>query len=395
MAKFLPLFLLVLVVVAIVLEGDYVLTLVYLFIAALIMSKWWGSRVMNGIDISRSFNHWAFLGEKVTVNLNIKNRSILPIPWLQIRESLPVGLHTKGPFQDVVYLTPKGDLDFSYQLDCVKRGLYPVGPLHLFSGDVLGVSKNKTHVLTPENLTVYPKIIPLVKIEFPSQSPMGTLPSTQPIFEDPTRVRGKRDYVEGDSLRKIDWKATASSGRLQVKLYEPSIALETIIFLNLNADEYDLRTRFYDTELAITVAASMANWISSARQAVGLATNGYDPYMDTTRSPLLPARRGRGHLLRLLEILARIQMVESTPLAQVLRQELVNLPWGATLILVSGHVDDDLFDSLFQARRAGLKAFLVQCGQTKDIRLLEQRSRQFGIPMVQFLREQDLDIWRC
>jgi uncharacterized protein (DUF58 family) len=394
MGKFLPVFLLALIAIAIFLEGDYVLTLVYLFFGALIASRWWGGKVMRSIDLERSFNHWAFLGEKVRVDLNIKNRSFLPVPWLQIRESLPVGLHSRGPFQDVVYLTPKGNLDFSYQLDCKKRGLYPVGPLHLFSGDVLGVGKNRTHSLAPEYLTVYPKIIPLVKIDFPSQSPMGTLRHNQPIFEDPTRVRGKRDYTAGDSLRRIDWKATATSGRLQVKQFEPSISLETMIFLNLNANEYDFRTRFFDSELAITVAASMANWIVSARQSVGLATNGYDPLMDASFPPILPARRGRGHLLRLLEILARLQMVESLPLSQLLHQELAKLPWGATLILVSGKIDDDLFDSLFQARRAGMNAYLVQCGQTKDIRSLEQKARQFGIPLVNFMREEDLDIWR-
>jgi uncharacterized protein (DUF58 family) len=369
--------------------------LVYLFIGALILFRWWGRRVMHGMKFGRSFNRWAFLGEKVDVHLKIKNHSLWPIPWLQIRESLPVGLHTKGPFQDVVYLSPKAELDFTYQLDCTKRGLYPVGPLNMFSGDILGVGTTRKYSLAPEYLTVYPKIIPLAKIEFPSQSPLGTLRHTQPIFEDPTRIRGKRDYATGDSLRRIDWKASASAGRLQVKLFEPSIALETMVFLNLNANEYDLRTRFFDTELAITVAASMANWISAARQSVGLATNGYDPLIDASRPPLLPSRRGRGHLLRVLETLARLQMVESEPISQLLRQEMVNLPWGATLILITGKVEEDLFESLFQARRAGLKAYLVQSGQSKDIQILEQRTRQFGIPMVQFLREQDLDIWRC
>lgn len=394
MIKFLPTFLLVLLVIAIFLSGDYVLTLFYLFIGALIFSWWWGSRMMHALEFDRSFHHWAFLGEKINVDLNIKNRSLLPVPWLQIRESLPVGLHTNGPFQDVVFLAPKAQQVFSYQLDCNKRGLYSVGPLHLFSGDILGVGKTRSCNLAPEYLTVYPKIIPLAKINFPSQSPMGTLRHTQPIFEDPTRIRGKRDYVTGDSLRRIDWKASASSGRLQVKQFEPSIALETVIFLNLNANEYSLRTRFFDSELAITTAASIANWISTARQSVGLVTNGYDPVRDSAASAFLPSRRGRGHLLRLLEILARVQMTESTLFAQVLRQELVNLPWGATLILVTGTVDDELFESLFQARRAGLQAYLVQCGQTKDIRTLAQRAQQFGIPMVQFLKEQDLDMWR-
>jgi hypothetical protein len=92
-------------------------------------------------------------------------------------------------------------------------------------------------------------------VRLPSRSPIGTLRHTQPIFEDPSRVRGKRDYTTGDSLRRVDWKATATTGRLQVKQFEPSIALETALFLNLNADEYLQRTRLDATELAIVIAA--------------------------------------------------------------------------------------------------------------------------------------------
>ncbi len=394
MARFLPVFLVALLAIAIVMAEDYLLILVYLFGGAILLGKWWGNRIKNGVVVQRAFNRWAFLGEKIQIKLKLKNQSILPIPWLQVRESLPTGLHSGGPFQDVIFLPPKAELEFSYPLECVKRGYYQIGPLNLFSGDVLGVSGELGMSLEPDYLTVFPKIITLSVVKFPSASPMGTLRHTQPIFEDPTRIRGKRDYVAGDSLRRIDWKATATTGRMQVKLYEPSIALETVIFLNLNAKEYDLRTRFFDSELAIIVAASLANWVSSARQSVGLATNGADPLAAGESPPSLIAGRGRAHLLRLLELLARLQMKEGTSLVNVLNQEMVSLPWGTTLILVTGKIDEALFDAMFRARQSGLKTYLVQCGQVSDFQTLQQKARQFGIPLVQILREQDLDIWR-
>ena len=96
-------------------------------------------------------------------------------------------------------------------------------------------------------LTVYPRIVALNSIQIPSRSPQGTMRHTQPIFEDPTRVLGKREYVAGDSLRRVDWKSTAVTGRLQVKLFEPAISLETLIFLNLNAEDYHYRSRIDST----------------------------------------------------------------------------------------------------------------------------------------------------
>ena len=144
-----------------------------------------------------------------------------------------------------------------------------------------------------EHLVIYPRIVPFTSVEIPSHSPQGTLRHHLPLFEDPTRVFGKRGYLSGDSLRRIDWKASASSGRLQVKLFEPSIALETFIVLNLNAEDYYYRTRIDSTELAIVIAASVSNWIVGKKQMVGMMVNGRDPLADDGRPQTNPPRKGK------------------------------------------------------------------------------------------------------
>ncbi len=280
MGEFFFLFLFVLFAVAVAVKEDFVFLLLYLFAGAFILGRWWGRRVLQGVQVERSFPERAFLGERVRVDLHIKNTGWLPAPWLQVRESLPVELRTgemSGPaFQHVASLGPYGLLQLAYPLDCRKRGYYAIGPLDLYAGDVLGVAQVQHSRQAAQHLTIYPRIISLTHVKLPSQAPLGTLRHTQPVFEDPSRVMGKRDYVAGDSLRRVDWKATATTGRMQIKLFEPSIALETAIFLNLNAAEYDARSRYDVTELEIVVAASLANWVIGARQAAGLYANGVD-----------------------------------------------------------------------------------------------------------------------
>jgi uncharacterized protein (DUF58 family) len=223
---------------------------------------------------------------------------------------------------------------------------------------------------------------------------MGTLRHHEPIFEDPTRVRGKRDYVTGDSLRRIDWKSTAVTGRLQVKQYEPSIALETMIFLDLCEAQYLLKERFQATELAIVIAASIASWVVRKKQSVGLATNGLDPLKAGGPPPPLPVRKGRGQLMRVLESLARLQTAEAEPLTDMVRRISANLAWGTTLIMITGQVDENLFDELFQARRSGLDSFLVLCGSGLRYSETRRLAEHFGFPVFRFADEQDLDVWR-
>lgn len=393
MGKYFFLFLMVLVVVAIATKESFVLTLLYLLVGTFLLGRWWGRGALKAVSIQRNYLGHAFLGEKVRVSLRLRNTGWLPLAWLRVRESLPVELFSSGPYQRVVTASPKSEMSLEYWLDCRKRGYYPLGPLDLFSGDVLGVGGTHWRSEPVEFITVYPKIIPLRQVKLPSQAPLGTLRHNQPVFEDPSRVWGKRDYIAGDSLRRVDWKSSANAGRLQVKLFEPSIALETAIFLNLNAKDYEMRTRYDVPELAIVVAASLASWVIGVRQAVGLVTNGVDPLLGAAPPPM-PPRRGRGHLLRLLETLARVQVEETFPLADLLQRESHSLAWGTTLIVITNRIDEDLFDGLFGARRAGLNAFLIQCGPTINFDQVRRRAGFFGFPVHQVLDERDLDIWR-
>jgi uncharacterized protein (DUF58 family) len=262
------------------------------------------------------------------------------------------------------------------------------------TGDLLGLSRQQQEEGGIDHLTVYPKIIPLTRPSLPSRAPQGTLRSQQPIFEDPSRVLSKRDYVAGDSLRRVDWKASAVLGRLQVKQFEPSIALETAIFLDLNNSDYDTHFRIDSTELAIVIAASLASWVIAKKQTVGLVTNGVDQLESSqTPRPLLP-RKGRSHLTHLLETLARLQTAETFPIAELLRRESPHLAWGTTLIIITGKVDETLLDELFQTRRRGLNAVIILAGRAVGWQEAQRTANLLGFPALTFQSERDLDLWR-
>jgi uncharacterized protein (DUF58 family) len=294
----------------------------------------------------------------------------------------------------VLTLPGRSSDEVRYQLSPQKRGYYPVGPIELSTGDLLGLAGEKVVQGERDYLTVYPRVIPLLKVKLPSYSPLGDLRYEQPIYEDPSRSIGKRDYMPGDSLRRIDWKSSATVGRLQTKLYEPSIALETVLILNLNSDEYHLKFRYNDSELAVVVAASLANWIISHKQSAGLIVNGADPLSESGFPRPLPTRKGRPHLMRLLETLARVQMAASDPFPQVLRRNRAGLSWGTTIIAITGQAEESLFDEIFQLRRSGINAVMILCGEVTGIKDLKAQAEHFQIPFFHFRDEKDLDIWR-
>lgn len=378
----------------VLLHEDFVFTIIYLLAGAYALSRWWSRKALANIIAQREFPSRLFLDEEASVTLTMRNKGWLPAAWIRLNDSLPMNLSVPNFFRQAISLAPRESLTLRYKIKGWKRGYYQLGPLTLQSGDIFGLAERAAMEGLLDHITVFPKIIPLSQIRLPSRSPLGTLRHPEPIFEDPSRVLGKREYISGDSLRRVDWKATATTGQLIVKLFEPSIALDTVILLNLDGSNYDPNTRNIATELAIVVAASIANWVVERKQAVGLISNGFDPLETDSHSTLIMPRKGRNHLMRLLETLARLEMTEGREIVEQLQLSLPKLPWGTTLVAITGNADETFFECLFQSRRSGLNVLLVVCGQQPKLKETRRRASQFSIPLVHFLYELDLDQWR-
>jgi len=384
-------FLIFLFLLAVALEDTAVVTIIYFLLGAYLFGRWWRDRSLMSLEYRRHLHPRALLGETVNVRLEVINRSWLPIPWVRIHESLPVELAIPNFFRRAVALPPKGRTVVEYLLRGNKRGYYRIGPVYLQSGDLLGLEKSSERQGAPDYLTVYPRIVPIRRCPIPSLSPMGILRSRQPLFEDPSRVIGKRDYLTGDSLRRIDWKSTAAVGKLQVRQFEPAISLEVAIFLNLCGVGFEQRTRIDAAELAIVTAASLASFVAGKRQPVGLETNGYDPREGDSRFHSLPARSGIEHMILIMEKLARLQMRDEDSFHELLRERGAMLSWGTTLLVITGTPDTQLYHELLLARRSGLQSMVFLTAPVLRHEAFEGRARALGVPLYEIRSETDLE----
>lgn len=369
----------------------------YFMALAWLLARLWVYLAWRRFELRREFSDHVFLSETVAVSLKLANRGRLPLPWVRIEDRLPRRLSALDGFRAVVSLGPGEMRTLSYELIAQRRGYYPIGPMQVQVGDVFGFHTRSLTTAAPSYLTVYPKILPLESLGLPSKSPFGSIRSHEILYEDPSRVAGVRDYLRGDSLRAVNWKVSASLGRLQVKKYEPAITLDTLLFLNLNLEEYDLTYAEGATEMAITVAASLAAHLTELRQSVGLISNGRDlaagepesvetprglsapqPWevdrrgveelgfavpgslaFSATPNIALPPGKGRAHLTRILEALARAQPHSTQPLSSLLRQGAVRLPWGSTIVVITWGRGVGLNDQLTNLRRAGFQVVVV------------------------------------
>jgi len=380
MSDYLP-FIIFLMILAVFLRAESALTIFYMIIGTFLLGLWWNKRSIQHVKITRQYEDHVFFGENIPVRLKIENKSILPILWLEIHESLPVNLRAGRNVKQVFSLGIRGKKEIKYTLSSFKRGLYSLGPLLASSGDPLGFINPKQTQFTANPLTVYPQIINLDRIGLPSRSPFGTLKHHNPIYEDPSRIMGKREYQSGDSLKRIDWKSSASSGQFKVKLYEASIALEISILLDLHKNSYNIKSFYDDTELAVIAAASLAAWGKRHKQSIGLVTNGFDPSQENRMPKPLPPKKGASHFINILEILARIQPGDSLSIESFIHDARATLPWGTTMVLISGAVQDSILEQLFQARKTGLNPVILLTGHAGDIAQQQRLAELYHIPL--------------
>ncbi len=120
-----------------------------------------------------------------------------------------------------------------YNLLLRKRGVYRLGPASIESGDLFGIFEQIDPNGPVDYLTVFPETLPFQTLQLPSGDPFGDRRARRRLYEDPNQPMGVRDYHPEDDFRRIHWPATAHTGDLQVKVYQPISARMLVVCLNV------------------------------------------------------------------------------------------------------------------------------------------------------------------
>ena len=330
----------------------------------------------------------ANVGDTIAVNLRIENKGSLPIPWALVEDLLPKhalmydppSLEVLGRRVILSGIAAKSSKSVVYQLRCRRRGYYQLGPLVMETGDLFGLHRRYRVASKPSYLMVYPRVVPLEGYELASRRPIGEVRMTHRLFEDPTRIAGVRAYQEGDPLRRVHWAATARTGKLQSKVYEPSTVAGATVVLDMHKDSNPRRHEPVRSELAVTSAASLASAVYQMGQQIGLITNGRDAAdrirqegwafdmrtrnaarkaaamaesSDRLRPQVIPTARGPEQFIRILECLARVERTDGLTLAQLLGETQSRMPRDATVVAILQRVSEQSSLALGMLRRQG------------------------------------------
>ncbi len=328
------------------------------------------------------------IGSRLPVEVKLSNQSRLPVLWLLVEDLLPKWatlfnpptLQVEGERIQVLLIGAGKTRSLKYEVKCNRRGYFQIGPTVMETGDLMGMYRRYRVGTQPQYVTVLPKIVALSSYEIGSRRPIGEIRMRDNIMDDPTRLRGIRQWQAGDPMRSVHWAATARTGTLHSKIYEPSSIVGATLILDLHASSNPEKHEPMRVDLAITAAASIANSLHDVNEPVGLATNGRDAAdrirlegwvgdhrvrgeaqtsasmrdeNERLRPVIIPPERGPTHFKQMVRTLARLERSDGLTLAELLVECESQLSADTTLLVLLQQCSAESMGAMLDLQRRG------------------------------------------
>jgi uncharacterized protein (DUF58 family) len=287
----------------------------------------------------------------------MENRKFLPLTWVSIDEKLYSGLefeiNTKiQPLSEEMYLhnsmlslLPYQKVVRRYNLRAVKRGYYQLKAMTMTSTNMLGTEEYSIEKEVPASIAVYPNIKDISGALIPANTTQGDFSVKRWIIEDSMVITGVRAYGGNDSLKSINWKATAKNQQLLVNKYDYTADKKIMIILNLERQEYSLkREDIHTIEATIEVCASIASMMHETGIPVGFATNSHT--LGPVETNVLDPDTGDNHMTDILEALAKVSYFKKYKSRELLKLLVTGFSWGTEVIVVTPEISEELVEDL-------------------------------------------------
>lgn len=140
---------------------------------------------------------------------------------LEIIEELPVQFQERD-FLLRTRIAPGESQTLTYRLRPVERGVYSFGAIRIYASTGLKMFRRGFRFSPDEEAVVYPSIIQMQKYDFLAMSNRLTEVGGKKIrrIGHSQEFEQIKEYVEGDDIRTINWKATAKKRHFMVNQYQ-------------------------------------------------------------------------------------------------------------------------------------------------------------------------------
>ncbi len=290
---------------------------------------------------SRKVNERLNLGDANDVVLHIKNTTNQPIGF-RLYEGFPVEMQERSKAYIGVVL-PKGKKEFSYSFVPKTRGEFVFRDAFLLMSSVFNLISRRIDVQAEEKVQVYPSVLQLKKYEllvFQQQKVSAGIKKMRRLGNN-SEFEQIKNYVQGDEVKKINWKATSRMNSLMVNQYQEEKSQQVYCIIDKSRTmqmEFDGLSML---DYAINSSLVLSNITLKNGDKTGLIT--FSDKMGTQ----LAADKSGGQMRRIMEELYAQKTQFKEPNYELLYQSLRRTIKTRSLIILFAN-----FETEFAMRRA-------------------------------------------
>ncbi len=174
----------------------------------------------NGIEANRILPEKFSNSDVNAVPIRIQNKYRFTT-YIEVIDEIPIQFQ-KRDFIKSIHISSKSYHDFEYSLRPVKRGEYVFGRLLIYTMTRIGLVKRRYSFDASAMVKVYPSFIQMKKYDFLAIDNKLTQIGLKKIrrIGHTMEFEQIKEYVAGDDVRTINWKATAKHGNLMINQFQ-------------------------------------------------------------------------------------------------------------------------------------------------------------------------------
>jgi len=194
--------------------------LVTILIVLLVSDIYLLFKTKNGINARRILTEKFSNSDENPIPITIKNNYKFKIE-VKLIDELPPQFQ-KRDFEQVSFINPSEIWEFEYTVKPVERGEYYFGNLNVYVSTFLRIVSRRFKFQENEMVAVYPSYVQMKKYEFLAMSNRLTEFGLKKIRKIGHTLEFEqiKNYISGDDVRTINWKATAKRSQLMVNQYQ-------------------------------------------------------------------------------------------------------------------------------------------------------------------------------
>ncbi|MDF2882405.1 MAG: hypothetical protein K0R54_2962 [Clostridiaceae bacterium] len=239
--------------------GNLPYAVLYCFLLLFFIGVLYVVKMKNGIYMKTEMNrNLYYCGEEGEYRLIIENLTLLPIPYLTIKNRVLADLEPKYKGQSISLNIDEKKI-INGKLNFKVRGIYNLGDNDINMSDLFSIFEIRKYFKFDEVINVYPKISDIKDIQVNGYDLIRNIVNFKGTLEDISTIKDIRKYNEGDSLKRVHWKVSAKYGQLYVKNYDNVSGEKCTLLFNMNQDDYFIENGHIIEEKIVDACVSVIN----------------------------------------------------------------------------------------------------------------------------------------